>query len=89
MDRHRIDLWLSPATARVASCALSPTGPQVMGIPWTHAGLPTLSLSAGRDAAGLLVGLQELLAAQLVVFGEVRQDRCESAHPQWIVAGNG
>jgi Asp-tRNA(Asn)/Glu-tRNA(Gln) amidotransferase A subunit family amidase len=50
--------WLSPATAGVASRALSPTGSQVMGIPWTHAGLPTLSLPAGRDAAGLPVGLQ-------------------------------
>jgi Asp-tRNA(Asn)/Glu-tRNA(Gln) amidotransferase A subunit family amidase len=58
MDRHRIDLWLSPATTGVASRALSPTGPQVMGIPWTHAGLPTLSLPAGRDAACLPVGLQ-------------------------------
>jgi Asp-tRNA(Asn)/Glu-tRNA(Gln) amidotransferase A subunit family amidase len=58
MDRHRIDLWLSPATAGVTSLARAPTGHDVMGIPWTYAGLPTLILPAGRDAAGLPVGLQ-------------------------------
>jgi Asp-tRNA(Asn)/Glu-tRNA(Gln) amidotransferase A subunit family amidase len=58
MDRHRIDLWLSPASAGVTLRTFSPTDRQVMGIPWTYAGLPTLSVPAGRDAAGLPVGLQ-------------------------------
>jgi Asp-tRNA(Asn)/Glu-tRNA(Gln) amidotransferase A subunit family amidase len=30
----------------------------VMNIPWTHAGLPALSLPAGESAEGLPLGLQ-------------------------------
>jgi Asp-tRNA(Asn)/Glu-tRNA(Gln) amidotransferase A subunit family amidase len=29
-----------------------------MNLPWTQAGLPALSLPAGRDASGLPLGLQ-------------------------------
>ena len=29
-----------------------------MNLPWTHAGLPTLSLPAGKNKVGLPLGLQ-------------------------------
>ena len=29
-----------------------------MNLPWTHAGLPTMGIPAGRTAAGLPLGLQ-------------------------------
>jgi Asp-tRNA(Asn)/Glu-tRNA(Gln) amidotransferase A subunit family amidase len=29
-----------------------------MNLPWTHAGLPTLTLPAGKNKAGLPLGLQ-------------------------------
>lgn len=58
MDRHRIDLWVSPSATGITAGELSPTDRQVMSIPWTYAGLPTLSVPAGRDAEGVPVGLQ-------------------------------
>lgn len=58
MDEHRIDLWLSPAAPGPAPRGLAGTGDPVMNLPWTHAGLPTLGIPAGRSADGLPLGLQ-------------------------------
>jgi len=53
-----IDLWLSPAAPGPAPRGLESTGNPVMNLPWTQAGLPTLSLPAGSDDTGLPMGLQ-------------------------------
>lgn len=58
MDRVGIDLWLSPAATGPAPLGLASTGDPVMNLPWTHAGLPALSLPAGRAENGLPVALQ-------------------------------
>jgi Asp-tRNA(Asn)/Glu-tRNA(Gln) amidotransferase A subunit family amidase len=58
MDARRIDLWLSPPALGAAPRGLDSTGDPVMNIPWTHAGMPAVSLPAGRNAAGLPLGLQ-------------------------------
>lgn len=58
MEAAGIDLWLSPAATGPAPAGISATGDPVMNLPWTHAGLPTLSLPAGRTAQGLPLGLQ-------------------------------
>ena len=58
LDLHGIDLWLSPAATGPAPEGISWTGNPVMNLPWTHAGLPTLSLPAGRAPNGLPLGLQ-------------------------------
>jgi Asp-tRNA(Asn)/Glu-tRNA(Gln) amidotransferase A subunit family amidase len=58
MDAEGIDLWLSPSAPGAAPRGLDSTGDPVMNIPWTHAGLPALGLPAGRNAAGLPLGLQ-------------------------------
>ncbi len=59
MDEEGIDLWISPGARGIAPAGLDSTGDPVMSLPWTHAGLPTLALPAGRDAAtGLPLGLQ-------------------------------
>ncbi len=58
MDEHGLDLWISPAAPGAAPRGLSSTGKPVMNVPWTHAGLPALSVPAGRSAAGLPLGLQ-------------------------------
>ena len=72
MDRHGLDLWLSPPAQGAAPLGLDSTGDPVMNVPWTQAGMPAVSLPAGRNAAGLPMGLQvaarfgrdeELLAA--------------------------
>mgnify|MGYP001201234200 CR=1 FL=1 len=58
MDAHGIDLWLAPAAVGPALTGLESTGDPVMALPWTHAGLPTISLPAGTDAAGWPMGVQ-------------------------------
>ena len=52
------DLWISPPALGAAPRGLESTGDPVMNIPWTQAGLPTVCLPAGRNAAGLPMGLQ-------------------------------
>jgi Asp-tRNA(Asn)/Glu-tRNA(Gln) amidotransferase A subunit family amidase len=58
MDKHGIDIWLSPPAPGPAPRRLAGTGDPVMNLPWTHAGLPTLGVPAGRHADGLPMGLQ-------------------------------
>lgn len=58
MEERGIDLWLSPAAQGPAPHGLDSTGSPVMSIPWTQAGLPTLSIPAGKSKSGLPMGLQ-------------------------------
>ncbi|MFJ8431659.1 amidase [Kitasatospora sp. NPDC094019] len=59
-QRHRagVDLLLAPSATGPAPLGLGGTGSAVMSLPWSHAGLPALSLPAGVTAAGLPLGLQ-------------------------------
>ena len=58
MDKYGLDLWLSPPAPGAAPAGLDSTGDPVMNLPWTHGGLPTLTLPAGKNKAGLPLGLQ-------------------------------
>ena len=58
MDKHGIDVWLSPSAPGAAPRRLAGTGDPVMNLPWTQAGLPTLGVPSGRNAEGLPMGLQ-------------------------------
>ena len=58
MDQAGITLWICPAAPDVAPGGLDATGSPKMNMPWTHAGLPALSLPAGRGMSGLPIGLQ-------------------------------
>jgi Asp-tRNA(Asn)/Glu-tRNA(Gln) amidotransferase A subunit family amidase len=58
MVRSGIDLWLSPSAQGEAPEGLESTGSPIMNFPWTHAGLPSVSLPAGRSRSGLPLGLQ-------------------------------
>jgi Asp-tRNA(Asn)/Glu-tRNA(Gln) amidotransferase A subunit family amidase len=58
METRGIDLWISPPALGVAPRGLDSTGDPVMNIPWTQAGMPAVCLPAGRNAAGLPMGLQ-------------------------------
>ncbi|HEX7180489.1 MAG TPA: amidase [Thermoanaerobaculia bacterium] len=58
MDERGLDLWLSPPALGAAPRGLDSTGDPVMSIPWTHAGMPAVCLPAGRNVAGLPLGLQ-------------------------------
>lgn len=55
---HNIDLWISPAAVGAAPKGLESTGDPVLNLPWTQSGLPAINLPAGRDRAGLPLGLQ-------------------------------
>jgi Asp-tRNA(Asn)/Glu-tRNA(Gln) amidotransferase A subunit family amidase len=58
MDKHRIDLWISPAAVGPAPKGLDATGDPVMSLPWTQAFKPVANVPAGRSADGLPMGLQ-------------------------------
>lgn len=58
MDDYEIDVWVSPPAQDSAPYGLDSTGDPVMNLPWTHAGIPTVSVPAGFNAAGLPMGLQ-------------------------------
>jgi Asp-tRNA(Asn)/Glu-tRNA(Gln) amidotransferase A subunit family amidase len=58
MAEHGVDVWLSPAAVGPAPEGIDDTGDPVMNLPWTHAGMPSVSLPAGTTDAGLPLGLQ-------------------------------
>jgi len=58
MDAHGIEVWASPAALGPAPESQASTGEPAMNLPWTHAGLPTLTLPSGSSTAGLPLGLQ-------------------------------
>jgi Asp-tRNA(Asn)/Glu-tRNA(Gln) amidotransferase A subunit family amidase len=58
MTHYGIDLWLSPSAVGPAPRGLQSTGDPVMNLPWTHSGVPTITLSSGVYANGLPAGLQ-------------------------------
>jgi Asp-tRNA(Asn)/Glu-tRNA(Gln) amidotransferase A subunit family amidase len=66
MRSERIDCWICPSTTDHAPAGLESTGSPTMNVPWTYAGLPTISLPAGMDSSGLPLGIQ--------VVGRYRKD---------------
>lgn len=82
LDAQGLDLWLSPAATGPAPQGINWTGNPTMNLPWTHAGLPTLSLPGGRASNGLPLGLQvssrfgcdEMLLAWAEELAEVVDD---------------
>ena len=57
-SHHGIDLWIAPGATGPAPLGIDPTGSGILNGPWTNAGLPTVSLPAGRTADGLPMGVQ-------------------------------
>jgi len=58
MDDTGIDLWLTPAAPGPAPVGLQATGSPNLNLPWTHTGMPALTVPAGVAANGLPLGLQ-------------------------------
>ena len=56
MDRANIDVWLAPSAVGPAPKGLGSTGDPRMNLPWTHAGMPVISLPFD-DVDGLPLGL--------------------------------
>jgi Asp-tRNA(Asn)/Glu-tRNA(Gln) amidotransferase A subunit family amidase len=57
MDAREVDAWITPAATGPAPAGLASTGDPVMSVPWSLAGLPAVSVPAGR-AGPLPLGLQ-------------------------------
>ncbi len=53
-----IDLWAAPSAPGTAPAGIHATGSPDLNLPWTHAGLPALTVPAGAGANGLPLGLQ-------------------------------
>ena len=58
MAQAGIDLWVCPTAPGSAPQGINSTGSPLMNLPWTHAGMPAISLPAGRTANGIPLGLQ-------------------------------
>jgi len=58
MEESGVHLWLAPSTVGPAPRGLESTGDPILNLPWTQAGLPTMSLPCGLDGDGLPLGLQ-------------------------------
>jgi Asp-tRNA(Asn)/Glu-tRNA(Gln) amidotransferase A subunit family amidase len=55
---HGIDVWISPPARGEAPEGIHATGDPIMNFPWTHAGVPTITLPAGMSKNTLPLGLQ-------------------------------
>jgi Asp-tRNA(Asn)/Glu-tRNA(Gln) amidotransferase A subunit family amidase len=58
MTRAGIDLWVCPSALGPAPEGIQATGDPNMNLPWTHAGMPAITLPAGKARNGLPLGLQ-------------------------------
>lgn len=58
MEDRGIDAWITPSAPGPAPSGLESTGNPVMNLPWTQAGLPTLTIPCGVNDEGLPFGLQ-------------------------------
>jgi Asp-tRNA(Asn)/Glu-tRNA(Gln) amidotransferase A subunit family amidase len=58
MTAAEIDLWVCPSACGPAPEGIHATGDPNMNLPWTHAGLPVITLPAGWADNGLPLGLQ-------------------------------
>lgn len=64
MEERSISFWVTPATTTTAPMGLESTGSPLMSLPWTNAGLPSITIPNGMDAQGMPFGLQIIGAWQ-------------------------
>jgi len=55
--KNEIDLWISPSAVTTAPKGLDSTGDPAMNLPWTYAGVPTISIPFGHSDE-LPIGIQ-------------------------------
>lgn len=85
MDDHGIDFWLTPSATDHAPRGLDSTGSPLMNLPWTHTGMPTVSIPCGVDSEGLPHGLQLVGKfcedEALVLFSELIAEKMTGIDP--------
>ena len=58
MSASGIDIWICPSAPGSAPAGITTTGNGALNLPWTHAGLPAVTLPATLTENGLPLGLQ-------------------------------
>ena len=58
MEAEEIDLWICPPAIGEAPRGIQATGDPNMNLPWTHAGMPAITVPAGVGEGGLPLGMQ-------------------------------
>jgi Asp-tRNA(Asn)/Glu-tRNA(Gln) amidotransferase A subunit family amidase len=58
MAENAVNLWICPAAPGSAPVGIHATGSPDLNLPWTHAGLPAVTIPAGCAEEGLPLGLQ-------------------------------
>lgn len=53
MDAEGIDAWITPAATGPAPLGIDATGDPNMNLPWTHAGMPAITIPVGAVPAGV------------------------------------
>jgi Asp-tRNA(Asn)/Glu-tRNA(Gln) amidotransferase A subunit family amidase len=66
MKHHGITAFIAPAATGPAPRGLDSTGDWIMNLPWTHAGVPVMSIPCGKSEKSLPLGLQ--------IIGQFMQD---------------
>lgn len=57
MNKNQIDAWINPSAISDAPYGISSTGSPIMNLPWTYAGLPTITIPIGKSEKKLPLGL--------------------------------
>ena len=77
----KIDLWVCPSACGPAPPGIHATGDPNMNLPWTHAGMPAITLPAGCADNGMPLGLQFIAAfgadELLLTWSQMLADRLE------------
>lgn len=58
LDENDLDVWAAPAAPGPAPKTIQEIGNPVMNRPWTHSGLPVVTVPAGSAENGLPLGIQ-------------------------------
>lgn len=58
MDQNGVDFWMAPSAAGPAPEGLESTGDPTMNLPWTHCGMPVVSVPVKAGGEDLPHGIQ-------------------------------